>query len=98
MRKLWAILFAFALVIAACGDDGDDGAGEDVGTEETSETTAEDADDQVQVRDVTAEEAQVAGETRPPPTGVPSRAAPSTTAGTPPSHRHGSTLRSTPRR
>ena len=70
MRKLWALLLALGLVAAACGgsdDDGGDAAddGDDVSaTEETSDDGGDDDEpEQVEVRDVDAEEAGVAGET-----------------------------------
>ena len=69
MRKLWALLFAFAMVVAACGGDGDENADDaadavSAGDEATETTEAEDeGDEQVQVQDVESDQAGVAGET-----------------------------------
>lgn len=61
MRKFWALLLALSFFAAACGSDAEDTAeaGGDTEEEEATPTTAE----QVEVDDVEAEQAGVAGET-----------------------------------
>ncbi len=61
MRKFWALLLALSVFAAACGSDAEDTAeaGGDTEEEEATPTTAE----QVEVDEVEAEQAGVAGET-----------------------------------
>ena len=66
MRKLWALLLAFVLIAAACGSDdtSDEEGTDDVTTEEEGTTEDEESDnEQVEVQDVEADQAGVAGET-----------------------------------
>lgn len=69
MRKLFALLFAFLLVAAACGESDDETTEDTTGDVSTEETSAEDDGDgeegsgQVEVQDVETGQAGVAGET-----------------------------------
>ena len=68
MGKIWALLLALGLVAAACGGDDDDGDAADNGddvaaTEETTDDDGEEEPEQVEVQEVEADEAGVAGET-----------------------------------
>ncbi|MCP4226719.1 MAG: ABC transporter substrate-binding protein, partial [Actinomycetia bacterium] len=66
MRRLLALLFALAMIAAACGSDDDetgDGTTDEASADDSSTDTAAAEDEQVEPGEVEAEQAGVAGET-----------------------------------
>lgn len=63
MRKLWALVFAFTVIAAACGSGDDGDQAEDSGTDTGSEAVATTEAEQVEIQDVESDQAGVAGET-----------------------------------
>jgi peptide/nickel transport system substrate-binding protein len=70
MRKLWALILAFGMFVAACGDSDDDSSdsdSDDTTTEESTDDSTEEADpeeeEQIVITDIETEQAGVSGET-----------------------------------